>query len=60
MFQIFVIFFMIWHFFVVNVLYASVGIVSSVSRAFSSKLRGSGFKSWPGTVSGLVTIMCGV
>ncbi len=36
------------------------GLVSSVRRALSSKLSGSGFKSRPGTVGGLVTIIkCG-
>ncbi len=33
------------------------GLVSSVRRAHSSKLRGPGFKSQPGTVGGLITII---
>ncbi len=33
------------------------GLVSSVSRALASKLRGPGFKSWPGTVGVPVTII---
>ncbi len=33
------------------------GLVSSVRRALASKLRGPGFKSWPGTVGGQVTII---
>ncbi len=33
------------------------GLVSSVKRALASKLRGPGFKSWPGTVGGPVTII---
>ncbi len=33
------------------------GLISSVRRALSSKLRGPGFKSQPGTVGGLVTII---
>ncbi len=33
------------------------GFISSVSWALSSKLRSPGFKSWPGTVGGLVTII---
>ncbi len=33
------------------------GLVSSVRRAFASKLRGPGFKSRPGTVGGPVTII---
>ncbi len=32
------------------------GLISSVRRAFASKLRGPGFKSWPSTVGGPVTI----
>ncbi len=32
------------------------GLVSSVRRALASKLRAPGFKSWPGTVGGKVTI----
>ncbi len=39
-----------------NVLHAN-GLVSSVSRALSSKLRGLGFKSRPGQVGGSVTII---
>ncbi len=30
----------------------SSGHIRSVRRAFASKLRGPGFKSWPGTVGG--------
>ncbi len=33
------------------------GLISTVRRALSSKLRGPGFKSWPGTVGGPVTII---
>ncbi len=33
------------------------GLVSAVMRALASKLRGPGFKSRPGTVGGLVTII---
>ncbi len=33
------------------------GLISSVRRALSSKLRGPGFKSQLGTVGGLVTII---
>ncbi len=33
------------------------GLVSSVKRALSSKLRGPEFKSRPGTVGGQVTII---
>ncbi len=33
------------------------GLVSSVRRSAASKLRGSGFKSRPGTVGGPVTII---
>ncbi len=33
------------------------GLVSSVRRALASKLRGHGFKSWPGTVGGPVIII---
>ncbi len=33
------------------------GLASSVRRALSSKLRGPGFKSQPGTVGGPVTII---
>ncbi len=39
--------------------YFSSGLVSSVWRALSSKVRGPGFESWPGTVDSSVTIiMC--
>ncbi len=34
--------------------YFSSGLVSSVWRALSSKVRGPGFKSWPGTVDSSV------
>ncbi len=37
--------------------YTMSGIVSSVSRTPASKRRGPGLKSWPGTVSGTVTII---
>ncbi len=33
------------------------GIVCSVRRSLSSKLRGPGFKSLPDTVGGIVTII---
>ncbi len=33
------------------------GLVISISRGLSSKLRGPGFKSQPGIVGGLVTII---
>ncbi len=33
------------------------GLVSSVKRTLSSNLRSPGFKSWPGTVGGPVTII---
>ncbi len=33
------------------------GLVSSVRRAFASKLRGPGFNSRPGTVGGPATII---
>ncbi len=33
------------------------GLATSVRGALASKLRGPGFKSGPGTVSGLVTII---
>ncbi len=32
-------------------------LVNSVRRAFASKWRGPGFKSWPGTVHSSVTII---
>ncbi len=32
-------------------------VASSVRRALASKLRGPGFKSWPGAVGGPVTII---
>ncbi len=34
-----------------------LSLISSVRRAHPSKLRGPGFKYWPGTVGGAVTII---
>ncbi len=42
--------------YVAEIFYLS-GFVSSVRRALASKLRGPGFKSWPGTVGGRLTII---
>ncbi len=36
-----------------------LSFLASVRRAHSSKLRGPGFKSWPGTVGGPATISVG-
>ncbi len=36
---------------------SQTGLVSSVRRALAAMLRGPGFKSRPGTVGGLVTII---
>ncbi len=48
---------LLWDYVAIWFSYGVPGLVSSVMRALASKLRGSGFKYWPGTVDGPVTII---